>query len=380
LSSEPIALREGVIPHRGWMGIAALACVGVQLPGSLLLSTVALAIWLGLLAAIDQASLRRLWMPRFWGVTVIFAVGSGLLLGPRRAHGVWSVISPEGLRAGLLMVVRGAFIFGLAAWASRALGGRDLERAFARVGLARLGSALKTALRLLPELKDRLLAATPPARRWQMMRRLPHVAVDVICETARLAEEMSTSRRPMIAAVVGAPGSGKTTLVGTVLSGLRARGLVVGGVTQPAIVEEGARVGYLLRDASTGEERPFARRRTRPAREQPGFSFDDEGWSWAERRVQQASGAADVLVVDELGRLEARGEGHLPALLQRRAEEARARVALVAVRADCADAIRERLGAFDLELPSGADAAIVERFIDQIAGACLEEQRGESPT
>jgi nucleoside-triphosphatase THEP1 len=156
-------------------------------------------------------------------------------------------------------------------------------------------------------------------------------------------------------------------LTGDILRRLRDRGLRVGGITQPALLEGGKRVGYLLRDERTGEERSFAHRREASEGEL-GYSFDPEGWSWAAQRILEARSAVDVLAVDELGRLESRGEGHIAAILHAGAS-GEPRVLLLSVRADCAPAIVDRVGRFDLELSIGADCS-AEELADAIAKVC----------
>jgi nucleoside-triphosphatase THEP1 len=389
VSVDSVVAVEGGSARRWWLGGAALLCIAVQLPGSLVLSAAALALWLLLLLLFDRPTLERLWLPRFWIVTLVFAVASGLLLGPKASKGVWSVVSRQGLEAGVLMVVRGAFIFGLAAWASRALGGKDLQRAARRLGVPRLGTALAVALQLLPELEERLHLSlrepVDPARGLRRLQRFRLLAVRAISQTARLAETLArgvaapgaAARSTTIVAIVGAPHSGKTTLLTEVVSRLRQRGLRVGGITQPALYEDGQRQGYRLRDAATGEEHPLARRRSDRAPGELGYDFDGAAWTWAQRRLREARSARDldVLVVDELGRLEARGEGHLPALAERLDDE-RVGIWLLGVRADCATAIAERLGTFSLTISPEEDAPQAEHLAERIASACSDRSAG----
>jgi len=356
--------RRGV--PRPVMGLAAVACIAVQFPGSLWLSGLALALWLALLLVGDRPALARLWLPRFWLLTLAFALGSGLLLGPRVGHDLFGVMSREGLRAGLLMVVRGAFIFALASWASRTLTQEELQRSFRRVGLARLGSALGVALRLLPELQVRLRGpAAGGAERG--LRRLREKLVGLVTESARLAETLATTaprRSPMsrrVAAVTGAPRTGKTTMVGAIVEKLATRGLEAAGVVQLAQLDGGRTVGYELRAVPGGEKHALARRRAGVAPSGLGFDFDDEGWRWARHRIGEARRSRPLVVVDELGKLEAAGQGHLPALEDEIVGEPPG-VFLVAVRAECAEAIGERLGGFALVLPTGSDDEAIEAF------------------
>jgi nucleoside-triphosphatase len=357
--------------RRRLMGLLALACIAVQFPGSLPLSALALGVWLGALALVDRISLARLWMPRFWLITVLFALGSGLLLGTRDVRVLGLALSRVGLEAGALMVVRGAFIFGLAAWASRALGQGDIQRLARRIGLPSLGAAIPTALGLLPELRARyqLAAAQARSRPGRRGRSLHETAVQLFCQTARLAEQMAGGAgNRALAVVTGGRGAGKTTTLARLAALLAARGLRIGGVVQPVEEQQGERVGYLLRDLATGQERPFARRREEGAR---GFDFDEKSWAWARQRIVEARRAADVVVVDELGLLEAQGEGHLPALAEP-VEPERARLWLLGVRADRAAEIEARLGPPRVELEAPATEAAVEGFT-KIVVAFLED-------
>ena len=276
---------DGTLPRhpprfRALLALLAGMCVAVQFSGSLALSALALVMWLGSLALLFRPALRRLWMPRCWTISLVFAVGSGLLLGERDVN-LWGLsLSSAGLEAGLLMVVRGAFIFGLASWASQALGERDIQRVARRLGAAWLGAALPAALRLLPELlgQYRLASASTSGRR---LARGYEVAVLLMCHTARVARDMAQARvepRPQATrlepgvdherppgvlrvALLGAPGAGKTTAARELAGILAEQGLQVGGVLQPATFEHGRRTGYELRDVASGHRRSFARKK-----------------------------------------------------------------------------------------------------------------------
>jgi nucleoside-triphosphatase THEP1 len=338
---------------RRLLGLVALLCIAVQFRGSLLLSLAALVLWIGTLAILDRGSLRRMWMPRFWLITIVVALGSGMLLGQREAGLFGLPLSRSGLEAGMLMVLRGAFIFGIAAWASRAMDEELVARAAKALGVEPLGWAIPVALKLLPELQTRLLRAAAATRettsRWRLLGRSYEISVELICQTAGLAGQITkASTGRTIVGVIGGRGAGKTTALSELALLLERRGLEVGGVVQPAVHQypAAARVGYLLRDLHDGEDRIFARRREGVS---SGFHFDQSGWEWARRRILDARISMDVVVVDELGRLEAEGGGHLPGL-EAPLDADRARLWLLGVRADQSEIFERRLGPFALTL------------------------------
>ena len=76
------------------------------------------------------------------------------------------------------------------------------------------------------------------------------------------------------------------------------------------------------------------------------YGFDEGCWAWASERIAHARRSADVLVVDELGKLEARGAGHLPALQGTVGEEL-CGVWVLGVRDLALDAVVEALGPFE---------------------------------
>ena len=147
-------------------------------------------------------------------------------------------------------------------------------------------------------------------------------------------------------AVVGAQGAGKTTAVQHLCDQLRADGHVVAGVLQPARHEGDLRVGYDLLDPSDGARFDLAARKETFGPAELCYAFDEGGWDWGADRIARARREADVLVVDELGKLEARGQGHLPALV-RAVDDERCAVWVLSVREGAAAAVSDALGGFD---------------------------------
>jgi nucleoside-triphosphatase THEP1 len=142
-------------------------------------------------------------------------------------------------------------------------------------------------------------------------------------------------------ALLAEPRAGKTETLRALATRLRAAGLAFTGIAQPAVVAGGRVAGYDLEDLVTGERHPFATRG--PAGAVPGFVFDPEGWRWAAERILRP---APVLLVDELGLLEAEGRGHAPAVVRARAAPG-LRGAVLAVRRECLPALAKLLGPID---------------------------------
>ncbi len=161
-----------------------------------------------------------------------------------------------------------------------------------------------------------------------------------------------------IEAVTGPRGAGKTSALVGVARRLADEGWRVGGVLQLARLAEGRRAGYDLLCLGPGElsvdqiggvlsdsEHPARLPLVRPAPGGRGFRFEEALWPRAAAALRAARATADLVLVDELGWLEAEGGGHLPALLSPR-EPDFAHLWLLGVRLDRLDEIEARLGGF----------------------------------
>lgn len=141
-------------------------------------------------------------------------------------------------------------------------------------------------------------------------------------------------------AVTGDRRSGKTTKLKRLVTALTARGVKVGGILQPAADDSPEPEGYFVEDIRTRERKELARRLSSPDESGLIFKFNPAAWEWAALKISEARRTCDVLIVDEVGRLEAAGKGHLPALLKEIPDET-VFSRLLCVRTDCFGRVAE---------------------------------------
>ncbi len=151
-----------------------------------------------------------------------------------------------------------------------------------------------------------------------------------------------------IGLLTGPVGVGKTTVAERVAGLARRQGLACGGLLAPAMINScGQKVGIWGMDLATGERRVLARTdRDLGGPAVGAYSFDASALDWAEGVVNGAIGACDLLIVDEIGKLELwRGVGLAPILPRLVAGEAER--ALVLVRDSLLGELQARLAGVD---------------------------------
>lgn len=167
---------------------------------------------------------------------------------------------------------------------------------------------------------------------------------------------------PRVVLVSGPKHSGKTALVENVIASPAVQGLRVAGILAKGLWREGLRAGFDLLDLASGRCVPLARRRSAP---HPAhgmmFDFFDAGFlAGAEALSLDVCRAADVVVVDEIGRLEARGEGWAPHLRQLLTLDGP--LLILVARLDCLPRIRERFGLHDVPVIDVRDPGALVRL------------------
>jgi nucleoside-triphosphatase THEP1 len=280
-------------------GLMALA--RLQLP----VAAGAILGYLGL-ALVRYPRLRtRLARPRLWMEIVAVSLLAGVVLGRLSGHGGGSGLATGtamALRAMLVVTAFGAVGIELRnpAVLRRCLGGP----------LGRLPEALGVAFQALPV----MTALLGDQRR--LLRRPVPVLGGVLAGAAAWLERVDGGppRGAAVVVLTGGSGAGKTTLLLGLADRLRAAGLTVGGIAAPVVRVDGDRVGYDIVALDTGATAPLCRTEGEERSPAVGpFRFRAEGLALG-RAALAASDRCDVVLVDEIGPLELRGEGWAPAL------------------------------------------------------------------
>jgi nucleoside-triphosphatase THEP1 len=117
----------------------------------------------------------------------------------------------------------------------------------------------------------------------------------------------------VITILTGPIGGGKTTFLRSIVTRLGGHRVSFDGYLSERILEGGDLRGYDLADLRTGVRRPFLRRSGPLDWPAVGrFVMDPNGLAAAERIIARGL-PADLLILDELGRLESEGRGVWPA-------------------------------------------------------------------
>jgi len=120
---------------------------------------------------------------------------------------------------------------------------------------------------------------------------------------------------PRMILITGDPQSGKSTLLETLISVLRGQHITTAGILAKGLWDSGVRSGFHLIDLKRNERVQLARRLTHRKKDSIAFEFFPSGIQAGQRALSRASCAgADVVIVDEVGRLETDGKGWAPLL------------------------------------------------------------------
>ena len=300
---------------------------------------------------------------------------AGMLLGlvfaaaAAAAAVAWASGLERGSIIGATVLLRLVVLVCVAAVVARSIDADRVLATMSHLGMERLGLVFGLALNCLPHLGETASTVWAAHRvrsggRWAAWRRLPALAEVLLAHTGRVADQAAAAAalrghaalaRPVAllaprgrtVVVTGAAGSGKTPLVLTAAQELRASGFQVAGFIQPAIIEDGAKIGFSIRDLATGETTDLARRVDQGSgRFGTSFTFFDSGFKLGNRALTRIA-PGSFLIIDELGPVELRGGGHWTAV-DRAVRSGQVAGLVVVVRRTLVPALVEALDATDV--------------------------------
>lgn len=344
-----------------------------------LIAALGTIILLGYLKITEPHMLRMVGNPRFWVMGLVLAGLSGLVLGETSHHVFGVPISQDGLKAGLIVVLRASILMSLVMALSSRISPDWLVRMFNKAGMPQAGGAFALGVELLPHMVtswQRGVSRSPSAQRPPLFNRLARLivsAADLADEIVRDLDAWTAPRKKARLFIVTGPvGAGKTGVIAEVLERARVENLRVGGFLQPAVfTDQGERNGYNLRLLPGDVEITLARQGEDALSR---WQFDEKAFASAALHLQALENT-DLFIVDEIGRMERNGHGHWPAIARKLPQTGG--VWLLSLREGMEDNVLARLGyskALRLDDPRDSDSRRV--FIQALIDAVLQSRAG----
>ncbi len=253
----------------------------------------------------DRKVMRRIGKPQFWIFSAVAIALAGLLLGknPHQISGI--SLSVEGFTAGLLMSARAFTLILGFVLLSRTIDQERFLYITQKIGLPHYVPAFQTALETLPQMKQAFA---------ESKRGGGFIRMESLIDFILLAKNLAYSpplKSVKVYGVTGDRNSGKTTFLRTLAKAAAKTNVPIGGFVQDRFTDgAGGRFGYKIASLTSGDSRIIAERK-----DSHPFRFNSEAFESAAEWLKKDVANSQILIIDELGVLEAKGEGHLPALL-----------------------------------------------------------------
>ena len=304
------------------LATAALALTGR--PQAVVAGFAAAFLWV---VIVDRTILRRIGRPKFWIFSIAITLLAGMFLGDSPTRWMGIPVSKAGLVAGVLMNLRAFTLVAAGVLLAKGVSREGFLGATGRIGAAHLDAAFRQAMGTLPAVNREWRATLKKTRS-------PITALaNLLLRMAEMAGEVSLHEAY---AVTGARNAGKTEWLKELGDRAEKAGWTVGGIRQVRMMEGDATVGYEVVRWKNGEGVVLAR-----GQSGQGFLFEESAFLKAAEWLAEDSRNCDLLLVDELGLLEAQGHGHIPALADALAGSNPPLLA-VSVRKDKRDEIADR--------------------------------------
>ena len=305
-----------------------------------------------------KRAMRQLSKPGFWITFVVITMLSALVF---TAIGQEKISLSEAVLIGVQMNFRAVIIIvGFSALGTE-LYNPKIRELFSRTRMRQLPLALELSTASLPA----MIADMPDFRTAvkQPVSILNRMITRVEQRLTEVRKEQESKRKVFI--VTGAVGEGKTAWLAKLEGLLKEKELKAGGILALRIMEEGKVIGYDITDIRTGDRTPFLRHTGDATVGVERFTMDPSGYRAGEKALDPHSNRSmNVVIVDEVGPLELRGEGWSE-MIRGLIHETRA-LLILAVRKNLAGEVTQRFNISPAEIIDVARGDVV-RFADEIA-------------
>lgn len=293
----------------GWLAFSFLALIGTMI----LINNSPLWIWVPLTLGLVtlwvmryRRGLRQITRPRFWVFFLVLTTLSALLIsGLDRNGGSWI----DGLIIGLQMNFRAAVVVTGFAVLGTELYNPRIRNYLSRTTFRQLPVAMELAFESLPGIIAKL-----PAASWFLRRPFDIVRMLILEADVRI-RQLNPGNEQLVL-VTAELGQGKTTFLNNTYNILREKGIRAEGIILQRVMEGEETTGYDVHILGSRNTFPFLS--ACPHGQTPDigrFIIHTEGLEAGLAHLRSAMcRSAEVLIIDEVGKLEMQGGGWDPAL------------------------------------------------------------------
>ena len=256
-----------------------------------------------LLAVRYKRAMRQLGKPGFWITFVVITMLSAMAF---TAFQPGSNNIANGVLIGVQMNFRALIIIvGFSALGTE-LYNPVIRELFSKTHFRQLPLALELSAESLPS----MIAAMPDLR--TAIKDPASILSSMIVQVERRLSEARAEQKTVqkVYLLTGEAGEGKTTLLQKLTTELKEEGIRAGGILAPRIMEGDMTTGYDVLDIVSGIRAPFLRLTNAEIRGVERFTLTEAGYQAGLKALDPDNNRdSHVIVIDEAGPLELRGEG-----------------------------------------------------------------------
>jgi nucleoside-triphosphatase THEP1 len=244
--------------------------------------------------------LRPLKKPKFWIIFVLITMLSSLVLVRVQSDLTWF----DGILAGLTMNFRAAVMMVGFSIIGKEMSNPVIRDLFIRSAFRQLPLALEVAFDTLP-----FALANMPS--FSTIYKHPIRALQSFGAQTEVWLERLQGNPGRVIIISGKSGTGKTTLLSKIATGLSEAGIATAGILAPAVFSGDVKRGYDILNLADGRSMSLARTEAQPGMEQVGrFWFFPAAVDFG-REALKSAGAVNstAILIDEIGPWELEGKG-----------------------------------------------------------------------